>query len=53
MARLGMVVGPVVFVLWVYCVVDVIMRRPEDVRHLPRLAWLVPVLLFPLVGPDE
>lgn len=50
MARLGMFVGPVVFVLWAYCVVDVILRRPEDVRHLPKVAWLVLVLLFPLVG---
>jgi hypothetical protein len=50
MVRLGMFVGPVVFVLWVYCVIDVITRRPEDARHLPKVAWLVLVLLFPLVG---
>ena len=50
MARLGVLVGPIVFVLWVYCVVDVITRRPEDVRHLPKVAWMVVVLLFPVVG---
>lgn len=50
MVRLGMFVGPVVLVLWVFCAVDVITRRPEDVRHLPKVGWLVLVLLFPLVG---
>lgn len=50
MARLGIFIGPLVFVLWIYCVIDVITRRPEDVRHLPKVAWMVLVLLFPLVG---
>ncbi len=39
-----------VFVLWVYCVVDVIGTRDDRVRHLPKVGWLVLVLLFPLVG---
>ena len=50
MARLGIFAGPLVLALWVFCVIDVITRRPEDVRHLPKVAWLVLVLLFPLVG---
>lgn len=50
MLRLYAVIGPVVFVLWIYCVIDVITRRPEDIRNLPKVAWLVLVLLFPLVG---
>ena len=50
MGRLAIYVGPVVFVLWVYCVIDVISRRPDAVRHLPKIGWLVLVLLFPLVG---
>lgn len=34
----------------VYCVLDII-RTPEDqVRHLPKIAWLVLCLLFGLVG---
>ncbi len=50
MLRLGVLVGPLVVVLWVFCVIDVITRRPEDCRNLPKLGWLVLVLLFPLVG---
>ena len=42
--------GLVVFVLWVYCLVDVIGTRDDRVRHLPKWAWNVIVLLFPLVG---
>jgi hypothetical protein len=40
----------VVFVLWVYCLVDVITTRDDRVRHLPKVAWLVIVFLFPFVG---
>lgn len=50
MGRLGIYLGPAVFVLWVYCVVDVVTRRPQDVRNLPKIGWLVLVLLFPVVG---
>lgn len=50
MARLGLFVGPVVMVLWIFCVVDVIMARDDEVRHLPKWAWLLLVLFFPLVG---
>jgi hypothetical protein len=50
MVRLGIFIGPLVLVLWVFCVVDVITSKDDEVRHLPKLAWLVLVLLFPLVG---
>lgn len=50
MARLGVFLGPVVLVLWVFCVLDVVMARDDEVRHLPKWGWLVLVLLFPLVG---
>jgi hypothetical protein len=42
--------GVVVFVLWVYCLVDVIGSRDDGIRNLPKWAWIVLVLLFPLVG---
>jgi hypothetical protein len=48
MAKLGLLVGPLVLLLWVFCVVDVITAR--DARHLPKVGWLILVLLFPLVG---
>ena len=50
MARLGLFVGPVLLALVIFCVIDVITRREDDIRHLPKWAWLVLVLLFPLVG---
>ena len=50
MLRLGMFLGPVVLALWVFCVIHVITSRDSDVRHLPKVVWLIVVLLFPLVG---
>ena len=50
MARLLMFAGPLLFVFWAFCVVTVVMSRDDEVRHLPKLGWLVLVLLFPLVG---
>lgn len=50
MARLGVFVGPVILVLWIFCVIDVVVSRDDEVRHLPKWGWLVLVLLFPLVG---
>jgi hypothetical protein len=50
MVRLGLLFGPLVLALWVFCVIHVIVSRDEDVRHLPKVGWLILVLLFPLVG---
>jgi hypothetical protein len=50
MARLGVLFGPLVLVLWIFCVVDVITTRDGGARHLPKWGWLILVLLFPLVG---
>ena len=36
--------------LVVYCVLDIIPTPDDRVRRLPKLVWLVLVLLFPLVG---
>jgi hypothetical protein len=50
MAKLGVLIGPLVLLLWVFCVVDVVTTRDGGARRLPRWGWLVLVLLFPLVG---
>lgn len=50
MVRVGEFVGPVILVLWIFCVIDVIMAREDEVQHLPKWGWLILVLLFPLVG---
>lgn len=48
--RLGVFVGPLVFVLWVFCFIQAVTSRAEDVRHLPKVAWVLLVLFFPLLG---
>jgi hypothetical protein len=50
MVRLMEFAGPVVLVLWIYCVVEVILTKDEDTRHLGKTVWLLLVLFFPLVG---
>ena len=38
------------FALYVFCVIDVITTPDHEVRNLPKLTWLIVVLLLPLVG---
>ncbi|MCR6031192.1 hypothetical protein GGQ22_07015 [Nocardioides sp. zg-579] len=42
--------GVLLFLLWAYCLVDAIVSDQARVRYLPKWAWIVIVLLFPLVG---
>lgn len=37
-------------VLAVYCLVNVITSRNEDIRNLPKVGWIVIILFFPLIG---
>ena len=37
--------------LTVYCVVDAIQTQDGAARNLPKIAWLLLILLFPVVGP--
>lgn len=37
--------------LTVYCVVDAIQTEDAAVRNLPKLLWLLLILVFPVVGP--
>jgi hypothetical protein len=48
--KLELLLGVVTFGLWVYCLVDVIGSPEHRVRNLPKVAWLLLVLLFPFVG---
>jgi hypothetical protein len=36
--------------LVVYCVINIVTTPEGEVRNLPKLLWLVLVLLFPIVG---
>ena len=40
----------IVFVVWVYTLVNVAMTPSAAVRTLPKIAWVVLVLLFPILG---
>lgn len=46
-------VVPVVLVLalYVYTLIDLATSRSDEVRVLPRLVWLLVVLVVPIVGP--
>jgi hypothetical protein len=37
-------------VLWIYCIFDVVTTHEAIVRHLPKLVWLIIVILLPEVG---
>ncbi len=37
-------------VLWIYCIYDVVVTDDAIVRHLPKLVWLIIVLLIPDIG---
>lgn len=37
--------------LTIYCVVDAIQSEDSTVRNLPKIVWILLILLFPLVGP--
>ncbi|WP_372491715.1 PLD nuclease N-terminal domain-containing protein [Gordonia zhenghanii] len=38
------------FVVWVAALIDVIVAEEYRVRHLPKIAWVLIVILLPLVG---
>ena len=50
MLRLYEFVGPLVFVFWVYCLIEVILTREDEVRNLAKGFWVLLVLFFPIIG---
>ena len=42
--------GLLLFGLWIFCIIDVITTPDGAVRNLPKLLWLVIVVLLPEVG---
>jgi hypothetical protein len=48
--KLELLLGIVTFALWVFCLVDAIGAPSNRVRNLPKVAWIILILLFPLVG---
>ncbi|WP_158888280.1 PLDc N-terminal domain-containing protein [Amycolatopsis anabasis] len=43
-------VGLVLLALWIFCIVDVTTTDESDCRNLPKLGWLLIVLLLPEIG---
>lgn len=37
-------------VLTIYCLVSAIISKDSDVRHLPKVAWILLILFFPFLG---
>jgi hypothetical protein len=48
--KLELVFGVVALALWVFCLVDAIGSPADRIRNLPKVAWVLLILLFPLVG---
>ena len=42
--------GLLMFGLWIFCIIDVITTPDGAVRNLPKLLWLVLVVLLPDIG---
>lgn len=40
----------IMFAVFVFALVDIILRRDDQVKHLPKLAWVFVVILLPLIG---
>ncbi|WP_337191809.1 PLDc N-terminal domain-containing protein [Nocardioides flavescens] len=50
MIKLELVFSVLVFVVWVYTLIEVLSTPGTTMRMLPKPAWVVVVLLFPLLG---
>ena len=44
------VFGVALLFLWIFCIFDVIASEPAIVRNLPKLVWLLIVIMVPDVG---
>ncbi len=42
--------GVLIFIFWLYCVIDVITSREDSIRNLGKNIWLLIVFFFPLIG---
>jgi hypothetical protein len=46
----GGLIGIGFLILWIYCIYDVITTDDAIVRHLPKLVWLLIVVVIPDIG---
>jgi hypothetical protein len=48
--KLQLVMSVVGLVVWIYCLVDVAQTREAEIRHLNKVAWLLIVFFFSVLG---
>jgi hypothetical protein len=48
--RMHVIVPLLIFGFLLYCVLDVVLTSEDEIRNLPKLVWLVLVLLIPIIG---
>lgn len=46
----GGLVGILVLALWIYCIFDVVSTEESLMRNMPKILWLVVVILLPTIG---
>lgn len=46
----GGLIGILLVALWVYCIFDVISTEESLIRNMPKILWLVVVILLPSIG---
>ena len=46
----GGLVGLALLALWLYCIFDVISTEETLVRNLPKMVWLILVVILPAIG---
>ncbi len=46
----GAVLGILLLALWVYCILDVIATDEAVMRNMPKIFWLIIVIILPTVG---
>ncbi|MGO1053581.1 PLDc N-terminal domain-containing protein [Crossiella sp. CA198] len=44
------VFGLLVLALWIFCIIDVIRTPDGETNHLPKMLWLMIVIIIPTVG---
>ena len=47
---MGLVFSILVLVLMIGALIDIITRRDDQVKHLPKMVWIIIVILLPLIG---
>jgi hypothetical protein len=47
---MSIVISVVLFALLIGALVDIILRRDDQVKHLPKIVWVLLVVFLPLIG---